>query len=101
MGEIKTEKQLFEHVWEYRRRVSEISGIPLFPKGHSQWHWQFAHIISKGAEPLGRLDPDNICLMLPDEHYRYDNQSTQGDPDYAAVWARRAELKQKYELYLK
>ena len=65
---MKTQKQLFDYVWRTRDHVSEVSGKPLHPKGHWQWHWQFAHVLSKGTYPSFKLNPDNIMLMLPEEH---------------------------------
>lgn len=69
---MKSQKELFEYVWKTRGHVSEVSGKPLHPKGHSQWHWQFAHILSKGAYPAFKLNPINIMLMLPEEHQKQE-----------------------------
>lgn len=65
---MKTQKELFTYIWETREHVSEVSGKPLLPRSHYQWHWQFAHILSKAAYPTYKLNPDNIMLMLPEEH---------------------------------
>ena len=65
---MQSQKQLFEFVWATRDHVSEVSGKPLLPRHDYRWHWQFAHILSKGAYPAFKLDPDNIMLMLPEEH---------------------------------
>jgi hypothetical protein len=69
---VKSQSELFRHVWETRKHVSEVSGEPLLPEGHPQWHWQFAHVLSKGAFPRYRLNPENIMLMLPAEHERQE-----------------------------
>jgi len=72
---MRSQKELFEFVWATRDHVSEVSGKPLLPRHHYQWHWQFAHILSKGQYPSFKLNPDNIMLMLPGEHEkqeRYD-----------------------------
>jgi len=70
-----TQKELFNKIWEERPHVSEVSGKPLLPKGHSQWHWQFAHVLSKGAFPSYKFNPDNIMLMLPEEHEKQEMYS--------------------------
>lgn len=65
---MKTQKELFTYIWETREHVSEVSGKQLLPRSHYKWHWQFAHILSKGAYPAFKLNPINIMLMLPKEH---------------------------------
>jgi len=72
---MRNQKELFEFVWATREHVSEVSGKPLLPRHDYRWHWQFAHILSKGSYPAFKLNPDNIMLMLPEEHEkqeRYD-----------------------------
>ena len=69
---MKSQKELFEYVWKTRGHVSAVSGKPLHPKCHSQWHWQFAPILSKGAYPAFKLNPINIMLMLPEEHLKQE-----------------------------
>lgn len=59
--------QLFNEIWEERDHISELSGKPLLPKGHFQWHWQFLHILSK-SYPSFKYDKRNIILALPEEH---------------------------------
>jgi len=66
------EKDVFENIWEQRKHVSQLSGKPLYPKGHEFWHWQFAHLLSKGAYPSLRHDERNILLVTPKEHERLD-----------------------------
>ena len=80
--------QLFEYIWETRPHVSEVSGNRLPYKGHPQWHWCFAHILSKGAYPSTRLIPENIILLTPEEH---DLQET-----FLEFKERKEKLKQKY-----
>ena len=72
---MRSQKELFEFVWATRDHVSEVSGKPLLPRHDYRWHCQFAHILSKGQYPSFKLNPDNIMLMLPEEHEqqeRYD-----------------------------
>jgi hypothetical protein len=66
-----SEMAVFDHIWETRKHVSEFSGKPLpYKKGHSRWHWQFCHVISKGISKKLRTDPENIMLGLEEEHAR-------------------------------
>jgi hypothetical protein len=86
--EFKNQKQLFEHIWETRPHVSEISGKPLLSGNHYQFMWQFAHILSKQAYPEYKLLEENIMLMLPDEHAKQES--------FEIFQDRKQELKEKY-----
>ncbi len=88
MKEFKNQKELFEWIWENRPHVSEISGKLLPHKGHPQWHWCFAHLLSKGAFPSLKLDPENIMLMLPSEHEKQES--------FEKFQQRKQELKERY-----
>lgn len=67
------EAEMFRKIWDERPHVSQISGKKLLDHGHRFWYSQFAHIVSKGARPEMRLDPDNIVLMTFEEHFTWDN----------------------------
>ena len=56
------ELQMFKEIWEERPHVSELSGKPLLPIGHFQWHWQFLHVLPKGSYPHYKLKKENIVL---------------------------------------
>lgn len=88
MPKAKNLKELFIKIWNEREHVSEISGMPLYHQGHSLWHWQFAHILSKGAYPRYKMSEENIMLMLPSEH---EKQET-----FDKFQERKQELKEKY-----
>ena len=79
---------MFQAIWEERPHLSEISGRPLHPIGHWQWHWQFAHVLSKGTYGKYRLNPDNIMLMLPEEH--------ESQESYEVFQERKIKLKREY-----
>jgi len=66
----KTQKEMFDYIWNTRAHISELSGEPLLPKGHFKWHWQFLHILPKGKFKKYALDSKNILLGLPEEHGR-------------------------------
>ena len=83
-----TQKQLFKEIWQERPHISEISGKPLYPIEHSQWHWQFAHVLNKGRYTKWKLEKRNIMLMLPEEH---ENQES-----YPYFQDRKQELKREY-----
>ena len=80
--------KLFAHIWQTREHCSELSGAPLLPKGHFQWIWQFAHILSKQSYPKWKFNPKNIILCLPDEHAKQES--------YPEFIRRRDELKREY-----
>lgn len=91
----KNQSEMFAHIWETRPHVSEISGNPLVPKGHFKHHWQYAHILSKGAYPEFKLRPDNIILLTPTEH-----EQQESFPEFIE---KREEMKRLYykEIYNK
>jgi hypothetical protein len=84
----KNQAEMFNWIWENRPHVSEISGEQLPPKGHFQWAWSFAHILSKGTYPKWKLNPHNIMLLTPKEH---ENQEK-----YPEFIERREEMKKEY-----
>ncbi len=93
MRTFKNQKELFMHIWNSRPHVSELTENPLLPISSDLWHWQFAHILPKGAYPSYKLREENIMLMLPDEHKNQEH--------YEKFIQRRDELRRKYykEIY--
>jgi hypothetical protein len=79
---------MFNWIWENRPNYSELSDKPLYNKLHPQWHHQFAHILNKGSYPKWKLNPDNIMLMLPEEHEKQER--------FPSFRAKHDELKRKY-----
>lgn len=86
---LKNLSQLFDYVWETRPHVSELSGKPLLPKGHFQWHWQMLHLLSKNTYPKYRFESDNIILALPEEHERQN--------EFEEFNRRRDEMRTRYQ----
>ena len=92
------QKEMFLEIWNERPQVSEISGKPLLPIGHIQWHWQFMHILSKGNYPSMKLSKENIMLATPDEHNLQTVQphKTRNDPDWKKFYDKQGELRTRY-----
>lgn len=66
------ERDIFREIWTERSHISQISGKKLRGEDDPMWHWQFAHLLSKGAYPSLRHDKQNILLMTPEEHQEFD-----------------------------
>jgi hypothetical protein len=91
------ELEMFNEIWDERPHVSEVSGAPLLPKGHPQWHWQFAHIVSKKTYKKFMLRKDNIALVTPEEHDAYDKRGgTKDDPMWNWVHQVADQLRHEY-----
>lgn len=88
MPKFKTQSEMFDWIRQNREWKSEISGKPLVEKGHMMYHWQFAHVLSKGAYPRYRLNEENIMLMTWEEH--------QSQEHYPEFQERKEKLKQQY-----
>lgn len=88
MRTFKNQSELFAHIWKTREHVSELSGKPLLNNGHPQWHWQFLHLLGKGAYPAFKLREDNIILALPDEHEKQE--------EFEEFILRKDEMKRLY-----
>jgi hypothetical protein len=89
----KNQSEMFNWIYENKEWVSEIDGSPLPYKGHYQWHWCFAHKLSKGSYPSEKLNPENIMLLTPDQH--------QNQEQYPQFIQSREEMKQIYYSKLK
>lgn len=97
--------KFFMEIWEHREHFSEISGLPLPEPGTAQFHWCFSHILAKGAFGRYARLPENIVLMLPQEHVNWENM-TEADkqkPWYLAhrenwdkLLLKEEELRQRY-----
>lgn len=89
------ERQFFLSIWNEREHISEVSGLPLLPESHHQWHWQFSHYLSKKSFPAFRLNPENCFLCLPEEHQEYEFKS-RGNPKWDKIKEKYEILKQQY-----
>jgi hypothetical protein len=84
----KNQSEMFKWIWENRPHVSQISGKLLLPENHPMWHWQFAHVLPKGAYPSYKLNSENIMLMLPSEHEKQES--------FEKFKEKKQELKEQY-----
>jgi len=91
----KTQKEMFDYIWNNRPHVSELSEQPLLPKGHPRWHFQFLHVLPKGNWLAYKYESDNILLGTEDEHANQES-----NPIFRAKYD---ELKRRYykEIYHK
>jgi hypothetical protein len=92
---IKDQKMLFEHIWETREHVSELTGKPLLPKGNFKWHWQFCHILPKGSYNYYKLNPENIILARPEEHEKQESFDKFNTLKENLIWKYYAEFYNK------
>ena len=68
MKQFKNKKEMFLWIWDNRPHVSELTGKSLLYPNSPKFVWQFAHVLSCGAYPSFALNPENIILVLPEEH---------------------------------
>jgi hypothetical protein len=86
--DFKNQADLFNHIWDTRPHVSELSGEPLLPPNAMKWIWQFLHVLPKGSYPKYKLREENIILALPAEHANQEQ--------YEKFIERRDQLKREY-----
>ena len=93
-----SEIAVYNEIWSERVHRSEVSGEPLLPKGHPMWHWQFSHVLSKGAFSKFKYDKRNIVLKSPDEHILWENykHKIRDNPKWKWVFELEEALKQEY-----
>lgn len=87
--------KFYMEIWEEREHVSEVTGKHL---GDTPNRWFFAHVIRKGSYPSFRHRKDNIMLMTPEQHFKYDHEThkAKADPDFDKVFKKALELKREY-----
>ena len=96
-----SEKELFLHLWGLSDKRCVISKAPLIGFLLTDKFWSmFMHVLSKGAYPGYRLNPDNIMIVHPDIHDLYDNrgkdQQDASGYDFSVVHERKEILKRQY-----
>lgn len=97
----ENESKLFHHIWKTRDKISMVSGANLRRFENTNFFFNlFAHVIPKNGHnrlifhdkalknKLLRLNPMNVVLLTPKEHYLIDH----GTKD------KRKEYEQKYKI---
>mgnify|MGYP006935522973 CR=1 FL=1 len=86
---------LLDRLMEERGPFSEISGVPLPPKGTPQYHFCLSHILSKGEYPELRLEDFNVILITPAEHRLWHEAkwTLKDKPEWRWVLEKEAALK--------
>ena len=89
---------MFKEIWFEKPHVSEISGRLLRGLDDQFWHWQFSHILSKGAFPKFKCKKENICLMTMEEHVLVTEhpEKTKKLPEWKWYWEEYELLRIEY-----
>jgi len=83
-----SQKEMFEDIWIQTSGTkgdmySTISGIKLTELyGTDMWYSCFAHILDKGKYPRYKLNPENIMLVTPYEHFLIDQGTNKLRKEY-------------------
>lgn len=88
MGELA----FFKDEWGKREHISEVSGTYL---GENMDIRFMSHLLTKGAFPAFRLNPDNLCLMTIEEHQEWEFKSRE-NKKWDKIKERCQILKQQY-----
>lgn len=83
------ELEMFMDIWNSRPHRSELSNRPIhLQPGQDLWFNCFAHILSKSMSKYYKfkLNPENIMLMLPEEHHLYDMGTIEQREQYARMY---------------
>ena len=86
---------MLDRLMEERGPFSEISGVPLMPKGTPRYHWQIFHILGKGEYPELRLEDFNVILTTADEQEAWTSRkwTLRERPEWRWVFEKEAALK--------
>ena len=86
---------MLDRLMEERGPFSEISGVPLPPKGTPMYHHVLSHILSKGEYPELRLEDFNVILITPEEHEAWHTRkwTLRERPEWRWVFEKEAALK--------
>ena len=86
---------LLDRLMEERGPFSEISGVPLMPKGTPRYHYQAFHILGKGEYPELRLEDYNVILTTADEQEAWTSRkwTLRERPEWRWVFEKEAALK--------
>jgi hypothetical protein len=87
------QKDLFLKIWKTRERVCVLCGqhLGIEPRAH-----YFSHVLSKGAYPHYKLNPDNIVLKCIPCHTLWETGSTEKKKGHRELIKLKEKLKRKY-----
>lgn len=91
----KNQKEMFFHIWEEKPHTCDLCGVYL---GEEPLAHYFSHILSKGAYPRLKLNPENIMLNCWDCHQKWDHGDATGLKNYAIIAEVRDNLRLMYNL---
>jgi hypothetical protein len=81
------ELEMFTDIWMRSNKKSVISGRDLqYLISSDLWYSCFAHILNKNHFKLYKLNPDNIMLIHPYEHYLIDHGTLKERIEYMEVY---------------
>lgn len=88
------ELELFKKIYEERGPYSQVAPFDEVPFDVRC----FSHILSKGAYPSERLNPDNIVIKTPAQHDMWHNKyhELKALPEWQWVLKKEQELKEEY-----
>ena len=88
------ELALFKRLYAEQDGLCAVTGLPLHPPAHEDFHKQGSHILPKGAYPRARLWPDNVVMVLVEQHNLWEREK---DKDkLVEIEPRWAEYAQRY-----
>lgn len=86
-----SEFKMFCEIWDERPHVCQVTDEPI--KEFSVWN--FMHVLAKGPYGRYRLKKENVLLVLPWVHDKYDN-GDRSDPMFKEVNRLHDKLESEY-----
>jgi hypothetical protein len=86
---------MFNHIWSSRLHRSVVSNKDLDLVPDFLWVNCFSHVLPKGAYTKYKLNPDNILLITPEEHFLLDQGTIEQREEYEK--ANNCSFKPYYE----
>jgi hypothetical protein len=68
------ELALFKRLYAEQDGLCAVTGLPLLPPAHEDFYKQGSHILPKGAYPRARLWPDNVVMVLQEQHDLWEKE---------------------------
>jgi len=90
----------FEHIWNTRPHLSEVSLTPLNYEFGKTMFFVFSHVLAKGTYPQFRHYTKNIVLMTLEEHQEWEFRD-QKSRELQFVSTMKEVLKEEYYKHAK